>query len=125
LQIVETHQQRRLQRGTLQLVLQLLQQPVPLLEHRIGSTQIGGIQQRLRTREKRLEEGRHRDEAVILLRCADADPHACAHGHRRCLLQEPRLSESRAPLDDRDGALAVADRREHLADPLELCAAGG
>ena len=72
--VVDRDQERRLERGALEQLLQVSQQPEPLLGLRMKSREPAGVEQRLGSVEQRCQQRRKLDHRLARIGCAACRP---------------------------------------------------
>jgi hypothetical protein len=110
--IVDRDQEWRLERRALEQLLQVSQQPVPLLGLRMKSGELAWAEQRLGSVEQRCQQRRDLDHRLARLGCADADSDAEAAGYRRDLREQATLAHAGGALDDNHRFGAVGEALE-------------
>ena len=125
--VVDRDQERRLERRALEQLLQVAQQPEPLLGLRMKRRELAGIEQRLGSVEQRREQRRKLDHRLARIGCAAADSDAEAASDRRDLGEQAALAHAGGALDDdhRFGAVGEAfelasNQREFRVASVEL-----
>ena len=118
--IVDGDQERRLERRALEQLLQVSQQPEPLLGVRVERGEPVVVEQRLRTVEQRCQQCRELDDRLV--RIGGAAPHSDAEAtsHRRHLREQAALAHAGGALDDEHGLGAVGEAFELGSNQREL-----
>src|SRR5207302_3679147 len=120
-------QQWRLERRALEQLLQVSQQPEPLLGLCMKSGELAGVEERFGSVEQRRKQRRKLDDRFARIGCAAADSDAEAASDRRDFLEQAALAHAGGPLDDDHRMSAVGEafelgsnQREFRVAPVEL-----